>query len=108
MKNFVPYQYSLVIEEPLYLLQIKLYDFKLSIPQSKIDIIQQSLSDQPNDDKAIEMWIEEQRILQWNLFKENCSRAARQELNITRSLASGVFSLKTVHKPKPIKPYYPL
>jgi hypothetical protein len=107
MENWVPFRFSLVVIEPVQLIQIKYSDMTALLPQTRLDKIREMVVDEPNDQQVIEIWIERQRAVQWQNYKKQCVKSARHEMKFERLITNGQYGFRIPGNPKSFKPYIP-
>lgn len=101
--DWIPYQFQMVVLEPVLLHQLKLSDLMTAVPQSKLDVIKAKVREQPADKEIIEQWIEKQRLAQWLAFKKQCVKEAQKSVKLERQIMNGSVGMRRSGIPKAIK-----
>jgi hypothetical protein len=103
--GWVAYPFMLKAIEPAVVHCIRISDLSLAIPQALLDEIKLNITNQPTDHEIIEEWIERQKNIQWNTYKENCVKEVRKNAKVEKEIMNGNYGLRKPSTPKAIKGY---
>jgi CRP-like cAMP-binding protein len=108
MRICVPFPFTLYVEEEVtgYLLKlVELASMLLNVQTQKI--IRAFASNEPNDEKVIQMWIAKQEAVQWQGYRKKCVKEARRILKAQKAISRGEWAIRKAGPPKAIKEHRP-
>ncbi|KAK8840552.1 hypothetical protein M9Y10_030761 [Tritrichomonas musculus] len=103
LKDYISYPFSLVVVEPVTFYALKQSDLTSMLLNAHIERIRNSVRDEPTDDEVIQMHIERQQAIQWQLFKKKCVKEVRREIKVEKQMALGQWCVRRCGVPKTIK-----
>ena len=105
--DWVKYQFSLKVIEPVVLHCIRISDLYLALPLTILEKIMAAVRDQPSDEEVINKWIEKQKQIVWNTYKQKCVKEARRNVKVQKQVKNGDYGLRRACLPKAIKHHNP-
>lgn len=108
MRICAPFPFTLYVEEEVtgYLLKLaELASMLLNIQTQKI--IRAFASNEPSDEKVIQMWIANQEAVQWQAYRKKCVKEARGILKAQKAISRGEWAIRKAGPPKAIKEHRP-
>ena len=106
--DWVKYQFSLKVLEPVVLHCIRISDLYLALPLTILEKIMANVREQPSDEEVINKWIEKQKQIVWNSYKQKCVKEARKNVKVQKQVRNGDYGLRRACLPKAIKHHNPL
>lgn len=103
LTEYVSYPFSLVVVEPVTFYALKKSDLTSMLLNTHIERIRNSVRDEPTDIEVIQMHIERQQAIQWQLFKKKCVKEVRGAIKVERQMALGQWCVRHSGIPKTIK-----
>lgn len=103
LQEFIVYPFSLVVIEPVTFYALKVSDLRSMLLNTHIERIKNSILDEPTDSEVIQMHIERQQAIQWQLYKKKCVKEVREAIKVEKQMALGQWCVRRARTPKPIK-----